>query len=1077
MMKASLLLFLLMALPAQAESLIITGRVNDLTRFQSSLGKQVSANPLFTEREREMLVRLGKSDMAHTLLVNTGDYAAEVKAKAEKNHLNVEQDRKVKVEALKGDPLLGEAWGIKNTGLPRKFYLDNFTSITVKGVIGEDVDLPLKSKAGKGIVVAVLDSGFDTSHPDLAGQFVTKSAECENFQKYQACVAEATTRNEPAATCDSAFMKLDTDGNGYPMDCHGWSFIGRKNRVSKQYGTPDIAEQFEEGSGHGTKVAGVIAAASENGIGARGIAPNAKILGVRVITEEPGAESGGVVDPDRAFSLVSTVVRGMLYAINEKVDVINLSLGWNGRADSPLMRDAVKTAQSAGIIVVAAAGNDSTDALVYPCQYEGVICVASHDPDGKISEFSNFGSGVDIAAPGFSILSTIDQEADPIYFTDRQGYDFDSGTSFASPFVAGAAAILRSEGFTEAETRARLLVGTRQKPYSENKVVLTGNLDVDRAIGVRARPFFVPENKGIYPVIWDRESNRVDLEIDLKNIWKAARTVRVRLSLSKRDGQLGQLKILNSNIELNQWKMGEVRSIKTALDVLDPRLTSDATVVLEISADGFPSQSIRIPLQISVVLVKETRLPNAVTLPVSGTVNPNGILFSVQSADGKSNQDYVSIERGDEVWKYQIIREVIRGGKSTYIAGNIKSVPAIPRGSPRTTQRVDVNLDGVPDYVFTSYQPSDDEDRIPYFRFDYRNAEGEEILPSYTFKNRTSVLQLDRFQWIRSGNRLVQIWNGVGLRPKAEPRKFDPWNPFADHDESTEPRLYYHDPETEDGLRAISIPKDPKLSNEVFYLSLLNQSLADRADGRISTLLTEQGDYVANLFVMELSDVKVAPRIYAVESPRYRNLRSLENVRTYPLDRNSDAGVTTFAGNSGVQSQRVSGLVRAGDRYLLLDRVITPASPYDTSLKTMAAFSEGGDASSPGLAAFVQANYDVIYRDSTTADLLTTSLRRYTFLASSLFERTFIPAVAESEGVRLAALQIPDGFGAYPGAEIIVPLRKNGVSIDLIRPAALRIQMGSDECDWLARTEPTLENPSQAVYFCGDRFIRLPYQF
>lgn len=1073
-----IVLALTTAASAHAESLILTGQAANLSKFRGITSKRVGVQPLFTEIEQRTLTKLGKTDMAATLLVQPGTLAAEVTVKARRLHLAVEVDRKVKVKSAGKDPLLSELWGISNNGDTRKFYLDNFTSISVKGVIGEDVHLPPFSAQGKGIVVAVLDSGFDTSHPDLAGQFVTKPAECANLKKYLACVDDAKKTNQPDTVCDTKYMKLDTDGNGYPMDCHGWSFIGKKNRVSNQYGTPDIAEQFREGSGHGTKVAGVIAALADNGIGVRGIAPNAKILGVRVISEDPGAGTNGVVArPDQAVSLISTVVRGMLYAISEKANVINLSLGWNGRADSPLMRDAVKTAQNAGIIVVAAAGNDSTDALVYPCQYEGVVCVGSHDPDGRMSEFSNFGSGVDIAAPGFSILSTIDQDADPIYFTDRQGYDFDSGTSFASPYVAGAVAILRGQGFSVNESIARLLVGARPKPYSEGKVVLTGNLDVTRAMLAVPRPFFTPENKGVYPALWNRATNEAELGIDLKNIWKTAKTTKVHLALSQRDQALGEIRIVHSEFTLANWKSGEVRSLATRLEILDPKVTSDATLVLEIAADGAEAQKIRIPLQISVLLETATTLPNARTIPLRGTVNPNGVLFSVQSADGKPEQDYVSIEQGDTVWKYQVIRESRENGSPVYIAGVVKSIPAIPNGSPRTAQRLDVNLDGKPEYVYSVFVPSEEADHIPYFRFDYRDADGNDVLPSYLFKNRTTVLQLDRFQWVRSGKRLVQAWNGAGLTPLAEHLKFDPWNPNLYKDEGSEPRMYYHDPATEDGVRSIAIPGDPILPKHMVFLSLLNQSANDRAAGKVTALISDQDEYVAKIFAMELGATAQAPKLYPVDVPNYRNMRSSEAIKGYALDPNRAAVATTFGGTAGTQSQRVSGVVKVGDRYLLLDRSVTPEEKSDTAYKTMAAFTEGPVAAPIGLSTFIQSNYNILYRDSTTARNLSTSLRRYTFLAASLFEQSFIPAVAETGGERVGALQIPDGFGAYPGAEVIVPLKRNGVSVDLIRPAALRIQTNPDLCDWLARTDAAVTHPSEAVYFCKDRFIRIPFQY
>jgi subtilisin family serine protease len=1076
---------------ARAEDLILTGRRTDLAKFRATKTKRYAAEPLFTSGEQATLVRLGNADMAATLLVHPGNASSEIMRNAKSLRIKVESDRKVKVKSAGRDPLLNELWGISNNGDVRKFYLDNFSSISVKGAKGEDVNLPPYSNEGKGMVVAILDSGFDVSHPDLAGQFVTKPAECANLVKYQACLDKAKSTNSLPTACDAEFMDVkkagnDTDGNLYPMDCHGWNFVGVKNKKSGQYGTPDIAEQFECGTGHGTKVAGVVGALSNNAIGVRGIAPGVKILGVRVISEDANpCGEGGVAKPSQASSLISTVVHGMIYATAEKVNVINLSLGWNGRADSPLMRDAVKIAQSKGIIVVAAAGNDSTDALVYPCQYEGVVCVGSHDPNGAISDFSNFGSGVDIAAPGFSILSTIDQSADPIYFTDRQGYDFDSGTSFASPYVAGAVAILRSQGYSVSETIARLLVGARPKPYSEGKVVLTGNLDVSRAMKAAPRPFFTPENKGVYPLIWDRETNTAALGIDLKNIWTTAKKVRVHLSLSDRDQSLGQIRILKPDFSISNWGSGAIQSLEAPIAILDPKVTSDATLVLEISADGFPSQKMRIPLLMSVVLEKETKLPNAKTIPIIGSVDKDADILTIQSADGRPEQDYVAIVQGNDVWKYQIIREVRSNAGSTYIAGQVRSIPALANAAPRTAQRLDVNLDGKPDYVFSTLVLSEEEDHIPYFRFDYRDADGNDVLPSYLFKNRTSVLQLDRFQWIRSGNRLVQAWNGVGLTPKAEHLPYDPWHPNVYVNEETDARLYYHDPSTEDGVRSIALPKDPILPAHVTYLSLLNQSRSDVTAGKISTLITEDGDYVSKTFVIEFTSTDAPGKVFPLETPQYRNLRSVEAVRAYPLSSSPIAVATTFASTSAISAERVSGIAKNGDGYIMLDRSVTPESSYDTAYKTMAAFSEGPANAPTGLSAFIQASYDVIYRDSTTSRNLSTSLRRYTFLASSLFERTFYPAVAETGGERVGALQIPDTFGAYPGAEIIVPLKRNGVSIDLIRPAALRIQLPNPdslpnhlpECDWLSRMDPTAENPSQAVYFCGDRFIRLPYRY
>jgi subtilisin family serine protease len=146
---------------------------------------------------------------------------------------------------------------------------------------------------------------------------------------------------------------------------------------------------------------------------------NVQILPVKVIASAPtGPVRPQSVDPTPlpsapaptertlrwAAGFTDLIARGMLYAIRNGAQVANLSMAWPQNADSPLMRQMIALAQARGMIIVASAGNDSTDARVMPCVYPGVICVASHGPDGGFSHFSNYGAFVDIAAPGLSIL-------------------------------------------------------------------------------------------------------------------------------------------------------------------------------------------------------------------------------------------------------------------------------------------------------------------------------------------------------------------------------------------------------------------------------------------------------------------------------------------------------------------------------------------------------------------------------------------------------------------------------------------------------------------------------------------------
>lgn len=175
---------------------------------------------------------------------------------------------------------------------------------------------------------------------------------------------------------------------------------------------------------HGTHVAGIIGASADNGIGAHGINPNVKILPIDVFNGGLGAND-------------YVIAQGILYAIEKGAKVINMSLG--GYFSSPILEDAVKKAIDAGVTVVAATGNESTDMYSIPASYEGVISVGATDSENHLANFSNYGPSVDIVAPGVDVYSTV---YDP---TKGASYAELSGTSMASPVVAGVASLILSK--------------------------------------------------------------------------------------------------------------------------------------------------------------------------------------------------------------------------------------------------------------------------------------------------------------------------------------------------------------------------------------------------------------------------------------------------------------------------------------------------------------------------------------------------------------------------------------------------------------------------------------------------------
>jgi len=212
---------------------------------------------------------------------------------------------------------------------------------------------------GGEVVVAVIDTGVDYNHTDLSGRII---------KGYD-------------------FINNDSD----PMDDH-W---------------------------HGTHVAGVVAAATDNGKGVAAISWGAKILAIKAMDN-----NGSGTDV--------TVANGIKYAADNGAKVINLSLGGGGYSST--LANAVSYAQGRGCIVVAAAGNSNSNTTSYPAGYQNVIGVAATDSSDNKASFSNYGWYVDVAAPGVSILSCY-----------KGGYAYASGTSMATPHVAGLAAFIASK--------------------------------------------------------------------------------------------------------------------------------------------------------------------------------------------------------------------------------------------------------------------------------------------------------------------------------------------------------------------------------------------------------------------------------------------------------------------------------------------------------------------------------------------------------------------------------------------------------------------------------------------------------
>ncbi len=188
----------------------------------------------------------------------------------------------------------------------------------------------------------------------------------------------------------------------------------------------------DDGNGHGTHVAGTIAAL-DNNEGVLGVAPDVDLFAVKVLS---ASGSGSI----------SSIAQGLEWAADNDMDVANLSLG--SPSPSQTLEQAVNDASDSGVLVVAASGNSGTASLGYPARYENAMAVGATDQSDNLASFSQYGEGLDIVAPGVGVESTY----------PGGGYDSLSGTSMATPHVAGAAALVKQQnpGWTNEQIRAHL---------------------------------------------------------------------------------------------------------------------------------------------------------------------------------------------------------------------------------------------------------------------------------------------------------------------------------------------------------------------------------------------------------------------------------------------------------------------------------------------------------------------------------------------------------------------------------------------------------------------------------------------
>ncbi|MCB1120543.1 MAG: immunoglobulin domain-containing protein, partial [Verrucomicrobiae bacterium] len=300
--------------------------------------------------------------------------------------------------------------------------------------INAEAGWDIRNAAGD-VTVAVVDSGININHQDLIGNLWVNAGEI------------------PA-------NDLDDDNNGVVDDIHGYNAIAENGNVI-------------DDNGHGTHVAGIIGAVGNNGLGVTGVAWSTNLMAVKVLNEN-------------GQGFVSDITQGIAYAVNSGANIINASFGSYNFQTS--IYDILHYAEENNVLVAAAAGNDSSDndaVPSYPSSYswENIVAVASLDQSAKLSDFSNFGKNtVDIAGPGGNILST--------FFPSSSDYENLSGTSMATPQIAGVLALLVQQFPGEAYDRYidRLFLGGTTLESLQGKLGYGIVADLGKSLSITEPP-------------------------------------------------------------------------------------------------------------------------------------------------------------------------------------------------------------------------------------------------------------------------------------------------------------------------------------------------------------------------------------------------------------------------------------------------------------------------------------------------------------------------------------------------------------------------------------------------------------
>ncbi len=943
------------------------------------------------------------------------------------------------------DPLLSYQWAIARRDQKIMREIDDINSrpASSSSTYPADVNLPANQEVDqlmkKQVLVAVLDSGVDLKHPDLMNNIYKNEIECDKGE----------------IPFD---VKTDKDNNGYPGDCMGWNFTTADANGNNN---PD------DDLGHGTHVAGIIAAEKSNGQGVSGLSNRIRILPIKVTSK---SDNGGTY---HGLTLSDRMTKAILYAIKMKADVINLSLGWPKSLDAEYLRQAFAEAQKAGISIVAAAGNNNHTSPVFPCSYAGVICVGAVGIDGTIAPFSNYGGHIDLNAPGEEILSLYSRNLDSLSFSVK-GFEILNGTSQAAPFVTGAVAILKGiiPNISENEVKARLFLSSSEVAPN-SKFTQFGMLKIDQAIKLNSQPALAPDFKSLDRLIYQIPSQKIQFDLPIKNYWAAADRVQITIqSLSP------QFRIdSQSKFEIALAKDGQ-QNLKIDGTLLKLSQSGEIHISVEISSPLVKTRVFHHIFQVSRSLKTDRDLKRfAIHLTKAKEQLP---LLTVRDFDLTAHApEYYWSEKSDDGLHLHFIsfKNGVYEEQPALVYPKMTSLLWVMKGPLFENQKRGYMLSGI---------SLAEDKKTKYIAYFYLNSDlkATEQAPEIQFTPETVVIDNAAYAKLNlvsgelpnsnGAGRALPVFIGGGKIPKAD---LNP-DPFEFEPNRSQKRVFFLEPKLEaqkwtfatrnydNYLFRKHLREELKLAYKIDLnlVAIFPQSSGDLAQGSIRILFSYGQSDLKNYVVISANSHQLLKHEYNLLKSGFQSSQFDNNPINQVIDLssgdsiyNSSAMFSSFVTPTKAQ---LNFLSESGAQ-LENRALISSTTPQDYLLGFLQAFKKGNVFYS-----FLQSKSNLILQTSSASGVIQRteeSIKRSSLLPGSVFDELFFPVSYRNQGSLQPALYVDATQVSSQSVYLWVATEQG-----LVAPANMNIDVPTD-CRALAPQKFSEQGDFAFVFLCKEK--------